>query len=462
MDSKLDLLQPRLWPALLILRKGRENYDTRSIVQMAERCLNIAVMRSAEPALLHGFRSPAAPEDVIGWLDAVWSQLNHGPISELRARRRIIADTIVRSTLPSHDQASLFTALDYMHRLAETAHVTQRPSGTVQPEIPATGNLVMQKAYRKLAAFSATDLPIWISGEKGTEVEWMARLIHRIRTQKDLSFQVVRFTEADSGEENKNSERLADFLDADQESTLLAKDMDLAPPNACSALYDHLVSQLGRPQCPRIIVTSTPFYLLKNSYGGTASDLFAFLTPTRIELPPLRARLTDLEALIGLFAKSRGGDDPVKRFTKEAMEVLRRHNWPMNVQELNMVTAFIIQKRPTGRIRPEDLPETVRPRPNADDDLLTELWKISETEGFRVLSVDGRRADMAEFLSERSGGSFVAVDLQRRFNLGRETARRLLKVFMDRKLIEGIRGAKGARITRYRCLVGGTADSVQS
>ncbi|MEW6406436.1 MAG: hypothetical protein AB1649_32020, partial [Chloroflexota bacterium] len=66
---------------------------------------------------------------------------------------------------------------------------------------------------------------------------------------------------------------------------------------------------------------------------------------------------------------------------------------------------------------------------------------------------------MARFLAGPKELLFDAVEFQATFHLGRETARRLLQCFMERRLIEGIGGPQGKRITRYRRCLGADVET---
>jgi DNA-binding NtrC family response regulator len=307
----------------------------------------------------------------------------------------------------------------------------------------------MQSAYRRLVQLAATDLPICLAGEKGTELEWGARLIHRLRGLDSKDFRVWD-SKMTSGETSDWWLDAADERDGSPPVTLLARCLDEASERMQRKLYDHLVQGLGRPRPVRVIVTE------RLSAGGDGSpsriypDLYAFLAATRLEIPPLRARIVDLEGLVSHFARSRALDDPVDRFTPDAMEVLRSYHWPGNVEELNVIVDYIVQNRPAGSIRVEDLPETIRAPLGDIGELVRLLEGIYEEEGFRALQSTVGRHAMAHFLAQPAGESFSLLELQKRFDVGRETARRLLAAFTARGLVRGEKGAKGERITRYR------------
>ncbi len=97
--------------------------------------------------------------------------------------------------------------------------------------------------------------------------------------------------------------------------------------------------------------------------GRFREDFFYRINVFTIELPPLRARPTDIPALarhfLDRFAKQM--DNRVTSISPEAMDVLTAYDWPGNVRELSnaIERAMVVGTPPM--IRPEDLP--LRPPP---------------------------------------------------------------------------------------------------
>jgi DNA-binding NtrC family response regulator len=87
-------------------------------------------------------------------------------------------------------------------------------------------------------------------------------------------------------------------------------------------------------------------------------DLYYRLNVISIELPPLRARRTDIVQLAMYFLQRFGAknDRPVTGFSDEALEALLRHTWPGNVRELeNAIERAVVVSR-GELIRCSDLP----------------------------------------------------------------------------------------------------------
>jgi two-component system, NtrC family, response regulator AtoC len=93
--------------------------------------------------------------------------------------------------------------------------------------------------------------------------------------------------------------------------------------------------------------------------GRFRADLYHRLSPIQIRVPALRERTDDIGPLAGFFLQQH---DPRRRFTPEAVEILRRYSWPGNVRELrNVVTRAAIYTE-VEQIGPAELPREVTGR----------------------------------------------------------------------------------------------------
>jgi len=91
-------------------------------------------------------------------------------------------------------------------------------------------------------------------------------------------------------------------------------------------------------------------------------DFYYRINVFSIEVPPLRARPTDIPVLAEHFRQHFAGqmDKRITGISTEAMDLLTSHHWPGNVRELSnaIERAMVVGKPPV--IRPRDLP--LRPR----------------------------------------------------------------------------------------------------
>jgi DNA-binding NtrC family response regulator len=92
--------------------------------------------------------------------------------------------------------------------------------------------------------------------------------------------------------------------------------------------------------------------------GRFREDFYYRINVFTIELPPLRARRSDIPALACYFLErfARQMDKHIEAIAPEAMEILAGYDWPGNVRELsNAIERAMVVGQPPA-IRPEDLP----------------------------------------------------------------------------------------------------------
>jgi transcriptional regulator of acetoin/glycerol metabolism len=74
-----------------------------------------------------------------------------------------------------------------------------------------------------------------------------------------------------------------------------------------------------------------------------------------VELPPLRHHIEDLNELVPFFL-ARLSQQGRLTCSPEAMQLLLRHSWPGNTEQLWQVLKQVVQRRRAGAIMPKDLP----------------------------------------------------------------------------------------------------------
>jgi len=92
--------------------------------------------------------------------------------------------------------------------------------------------------------------------------------------------------------------------------------------------------------------------------GRFREDLYYRINVFAIDLPPLRARRSDIAALANYFLErfAAAMDKRIVRLSPAAMELLTTYDWPGNVRELsNAIERAMVMGKPPA-IQPEDLP----------------------------------------------------------------------------------------------------------
>jgi transcriptional regulator of acetoin/glycerol metabolism len=105
----------------------------------------------------------------------------------------------------------------------------------------------------------------------------------------------------------------------------------------------------GRQEDLRVAVT-----LNRKLTSVDLTRLLRFFSGT-VELPPLRHHIEDLHELVPFFL-ARLSQQGRLTCSPEAMQLLLRHNWPGNTEQLWQVLKQVVQRRRAGAIMPKDLP----------------------------------------------------------------------------------------------------------
>lgn len=208
----------------------------------------------------------------------------------------------------------------------------------------------------RLAKAARSDLPILLTGETGAGKEVAAKLAHRGSARAAAPFVAVNcaaipaelaesvlFGHEKGAFTGALGRRAGVAEEAGQGTLFLDEIAELAP--ALQAKLLRLVeAKEFRPVGARAdssfrarLVCATHADLAERVRDGRfREDLFFRLNVIALEVPPLRARLEDVEHLAQAFAKdaagraARGAVD----FSADALDALRAHEWPGNVREL--------------------------------------------------------------------------------------------------------------------------------
>jgi len=217
---------------------------------------------------------------------------------------------------------------------------------------------VMREVYRLVRRAAATRLPVVIEGETGTGKELVARALHELGPTPggpfaDINCATIQESLAEG--ELFGWERGA-FTGAVRSAAGLlahAHGGTLFLDEVCSlslAVQAKLLRAIERGESRRVggarqqvaafrlvAAASQPVASLVAS-GRMREDFVYRILGITIALPPLRSRLTDIEALVEYFLRtSNGNGHPAKVLDAAAVALLRRQKWPGNVRELRMV-----------------------------------------------------------------------------------------------------------------------------
>lgn len=194
----------------------------------------------------------------------------------------------------------------------------------------------MQALYRLVARVMNTDLSVMITGESGTGKSLIARAIHDFSDRRTLPFIVAQSI---------------DLQGIDGPSALMARARGGSIVFDEIADYDEdtqarvvrMLDLLG-DNAPRIMSTSQVDLAGRMASDAFRSDLFYRLGGVTLQVPSLRERVDDIPLLAEHFlAKGERELGSVRRLSKDASDVIRAHNWPGNVRQLeNMIRRLLV------------------------------------------------------------------------------------------------------------------------
>jgi two-component system response regulator AtoC len=206
---------------------------------------------------------------------------------------------------------------------------------------------------RKVAKSNTT---ILVRGETGTGKELIAGAIHHNSHRSGRNFVKVNcaalqenlleselFGHEKGAFTGADKQRVGRFEQADGGTLFLDEIGDMSANTQAKilrVLQEQEFERLGGTRSIKVdvrLIAATNRHLPSMVEAGTfREDLYYRLNVVTIEMPPLRDRKEDIQALTQFFIRRFAGElkKKVMGFDTEAMKLLMRYNWPGNVREL--------------------------------------------------------------------------------------------------------------------------------
>jgi formate hydrogenlyase transcriptional activator len=258
-----------------------------------------------------------------------------------------------------------------------------------EPDPTVGGRLIgcsrsLCRVWKSIQMVAPTDAAVMIQGETGTGKELVARAVHDESLRKAGPFITLNCAAVPSGlleSELFGHERGA-FTGALMQTTgrfhlahggtLFLDEIGDLPlelqPKLLRVLQEQEFERVGSTRTIRVdvrIVAATNQDLAQMVQNGRfRADLFYRLNVFPIELPPLRERCEDIPLLVRHFVSqfTQRMNKKINHIPGDLMEVLRCHDWPGNIRELQnlLERAVIMSTGPELQLPPFDLKRFVK------------------------------------------------------------------------------------------------------
>jgi sigma-54 dependent transcriptional regulator, acetoin dehydrogenase operon transcriptional activator AcoR len=212
------------------------------------------------------------------------------------------------------------------------------------PGVVGSGVLWLRACREAEALYDSSDW-LTLEGEPGVGKLALARAVHQ-RRNPAAPFHVL---DAESANQDWLVKARRELLEG--KGLLVIRHVDALNARQVHALASALgeVRAAGRQAELRVAVT-----LNRKQAAADLTRLLRFFHGT-VELPPLRHHIEDLHELVPFFL-ARLSQQGRLTCSAEAMQLLLRHSWPGNTEQLWQVLRQVVQRRRAGAIMPKDLP----------------------------------------------------------------------------------------------------------
>jgi DNA-binding NtrC family response regulator len=247
----------------------------------------------------------------------------------------------------------------------------------------------MRRVLDLASRAAASDVTVLITGESGVGKGAVAQWIHRQSRRADAPFvrlncaalpaplaEAELFGVKRGAYTDARSDRDGLFVRASHGTLFLDEIGDLPlelQPKLLQALEARRIRAVGADEevgvSTRLIAATNLGLEQSVAEGAFRADLFHRLNVVRIEIPPLRARMEDLPALVDhiLPGVAERLGRPIGGVSASAMRWMMSYSWPGNVRELTNTIERAVALCEHDVLLAADVRPTAPPVPNGDD-----------------------------------------------------------------------------------------------
>jgi Nif-specific regulatory protein len=214
----------------------------------------------------------------------------------------------------------------------------------------------LQRVLTVVKKVAKSNTTVLVRGETGTGKELIAGAIHHNSLRANRNFVKVNcaalqenlleselFGHEKGAFTGADKQRIGRFEQSDGGSLFLDEVGDMSPSTQAKilrVLQEHEFERLGGTRTLRVdvrlIAATNRDLSAMVAAGQFREDLYYRLNVVSIDMPPLRERKDDIQALALTFIKRFTGElkKKVDGLDNEALKLLMRYNWPGNIREL--------------------------------------------------------------------------------------------------------------------------------
>ncbi|MBX9738011.1 MAG: sigma-54 dependent transcriptional regulator, partial [Phycisphaerales bacterium] len=299
----------------------------------------------------------------------------------VRAVRMGATDFLTKPVVDSELRIALERALRQAALQAENRELRQQLDVRFGLDSIIGADPRMLKTYDLIEAVAPTKTTVLMTGESGTGKSLIAHAIHHRSPRRSKAFVELAcgsipetlleselFGHVKGSFTGAHADKAGKFLAASG-GTIFLDEINSASPGMQLKLLRVLQERKFEPvgsnetvevDC-RVILASNQALEDLVASGRFRQDLYYRINVVKIELPPLRERVSDITMLVEHFLKQHSASigRVVTGVDAQAMDALRRYPFPGNVRELGNIIerAVVLSRRPTITI--DDLPPHV-------------------------------------------------------------------------------------------------------
>ncbi|MCJ7816104.1 MAG: sigma-54 dependent transcriptional regulator [Xanthomonadales bacterium] len=270
-------------------------------------------------------------------------------------------ETAIEATrLGAHDfvqkPISLARLLSVVSQALDAGRKAGKPQLSMPPVSiePIGSSALMQVLRNKSEQAAQHELPVLITGEKGSGRENLARFIHG---QGKRAGEFITMDRCELTKENVHSYLLGSEDSTDgaepggvfaraRNGTLFIPELQEIPDEALNIIAQILEGERGSKNLGCRLIASAGVNILEYAReDGRLQQLYYRLNVLPLQIPPLRERPDDVPELVRFYAETFPNSEnlPYRPFSVAAQNRLRNHSWPGNIRELrNLVQRLLV------------------------------------------------------------------------------------------------------------------------